>query len=55
MNDVKVIDDESGVTDFSEQWGQAEDRPEETTRTRAKGKKALPEGKPRIKLKAVLG
>ena len=54
MNDVKVIEEESGVTDFSRQWG-AEDRPEETTRRRAKGKKALPEGKPRIKLKAVLG
>lgn len=54
MNDVKVIDDESGITDFSEQWGQA-DRPEETTRKRAKGKKPLPEGKPRIHLKAVFG
>ena len=54
MNEVSVFDDESGVTDFSEQWGQA-DRPEETTRRRAKGKRPLPEGKPRIHLKAVLG
>jgi hypothetical protein len=54
MNDVKVIEEESGNTDFSEQWG-VDDSPEETTRRRAKGKKALPEGKPRIKLKAVFG
>ena len=54
MNEVKVIEEESGNTDFAKQWG-VDDRPEETTRKRAKGKKALPEGKPRIKLKAVLG
>ena len=52
INEVRVVVEEGESTDF--EW-KIEARPEETTRKLAKDKAPLPEGKPKARIKAVLG
>ena len=52
MNKVTVIEEESSITIFD--W-KIDVQPEETTKILAKDKAPLPEGKPKGKIKAVLG
>ena len=52
ISEVRVVLEEGETTDCD--WN-IESRPEETTRKLARGKKPLPEGKPKADIKAVLG